>query len=495
MKQHIPFPSLFFGLLLIGIWGCTDETDLPGAGSDNDGRGTITGSVTDDGYLASAEEDTPATRAQELGYKTVFTAGDQIGLYVVKNNAVITGYDNLCLTLEADGTWTPPADVTLTYEGKDIARYYAYYPYQAEMTGKVTATATNADGFFKPLVDGWTPATDQGNYTKYTSQDLMTGMGTISGYADKKWKLTVSLSHRMTLAFIKTSCTIYQFTNASLPNYIVPPMNLAFDGFAPFLSVDKGLYRFLVKPGSTTSLGGGYTDATTGRKRGFTFTPTIPDAGNYKIYDVDNAVVTWKTHTLQVGDFFMQDGSLVAKDQTLTAEEQGKCIGIVYRIGTGSSDAVENYEDKLTAIHGYVLALQQSSKTWGDASRVFGTGTSGGAELGYKSTRMIMAVAVSESKSFPACSYCVNYTPASTGITSGWYYPTTGQVRNFAINANSNGINTQLGKISGATTFSGTYSSSSEPNASQCWGVQVGSGTYYYVSKSSSRYARPVLTF
>ena len=44
---------------------------------------------------------------------------------------------------------------------------------------------------------------------------------------------------------------------------------------------------------------GGYTDATTGRKRGFTFTPTILDAGKYKIYDVDNAVVTWKKHTLQ----------------------------------------------------------------------------------------------------------------------------------------------------------------------------------------------------
>ena len=78
MKQHIPFPSLFFGLLLAGLWGCTDETDLSGAGSDNDGRGTITVSVTDDGYLASAEEDTPATRTQELGYKTIFTAGDQI---------------------------------------------------------------------------------------------------------------------------------------------------------------------------------------------------------------------------------------------------------------------------------------------------------------------------------------------------------------------------------------------------------------------------------
>lgn len=493
MKQHILLLSLFFGLLLAGLWGCTDETDLPGADSDNDGRGTITVSVTDDGYFASAEEDTPATRAQELGYKTVFTAGDQIGLYVVKNNAVITGYDNLCLTLDADGTWTPPAGVTLTYEGKDT-RYYAYYPYQAEMTGKVTATATDADGFFKPLVDGWTPATDQGNYTKYTSQDLMTGMGMISGYADKKWKLTFSLSHRMTLAFIKTSCTIYEFTNASLPNYIVPPMNLAFDGFAPFLSVDKGLYRFLVKPGSTTSLEGSYTDATTGRKRGFTFTPTIPDAGKYKIYDVDNAVVTWKTHTLQVGDFFMQDGSLVAEDQTLTDEEQAKCIGIVYRIGTGDSDAVENYEDKLTAIHGYVLALQQSEQTWGDASDVFGIGKSSTAELGYKSTRMIMAAAADGSKSFPACSYCVNYTPVSTGITSGWYYPTIGQVQNFATKAGSNGINTQLGKTSGAVTCYWSYSSSSEGDKTKFYRVDVGIGIGS-AAKTTKIFARPVLTF
>ena len=138
-------------------------------------------------------------------------------------------------------------------------------------------------------------------------------------------------------------------------------------------------------------------------------------------------MITWKTHTLQVGDFFMQDGLLVAKDQTLTAEEQGKCIGIVYRIGTGSGDAVENYEDKLTAIHGYVLALQQSSQKWGDASRVFGTGTSGGAELGYKSTRMIMAVAASESKSFPACSYCVNYTPRLPELQAAGIIPQQGR--------------------------------------------------------------------
>ena len=172
----------------------------------------------------------------------------------------------------------------------------------------------------------------------------------------------------------------------------------------------------------------------------------------------------------------MQDGSLVAEDQTLTDEEQAKCIGIVYRIGTGDSDAVENYEDKLTAIHGYVLALQQSEQTWGDASDVFGIGKSSTAELGYKSTRMIMAAAADGSKSFPACSYCVNYTPVSTGITSGWYYPTIGQVQNFATKAGSNGINTQLGKISGAVTCYWSYSSSSEGDKTKFYRVDVGIG-------------------
>ena len=70
----------------------------------------------------------------------------------------------------------------------------------------------------------------------------------------------------------------------------------------------------------------------------------ILDAGKYKIYDVDNAVVTWKKHTLQVGEFFMQDGSLVAKDQALTAEEQGKCIGIVYRIEMCIRDRLDTHQ-------------------------------------------------------------------------------------------------------------------------------------------------------
>ena len=38
------------------------------------------------------------TRAQERGYRTVFTEGDRIGLYVVKDGTLEV--ENLCLTLQ-----------------------------------------------------------------------------------------------------------------------------------------------------------------------------------------------------------------------------------------------------------------------------------------------------------------------------------------------------------------------------------------------------------
>lgn len=494
MKQQFPFQFLLLGLLLAGLWGCSDETDLPGTGSDNDGQGTfLTVSVTDGGYISSAGEES-TTRVQEEDYKTVFTAGDKIGLYAVKNGAILPGHDNLCLTLAADGKWAPPADVTLAYEGAS-ATYYAYYPYQTDMTDKVTVTATTADSFFKPLVDGWTPASDQGNYAKYTAQDLMTGKGSISDNPGNTRTLTVSLSHRMALAVIKTSCTIYEFTNASLPNYIVPVMNnLMFEDYLPCLMVDDGTRRFLVKTGSTISIKGNYTDAKTSKKRVFEFKPTISNGGNYKVYNVDNAVITRKTHTLKSGDFFMQDGSLVAGDQTLTSEEQANCIGIIYKVGTGARDNINYYGDKLTAIHGYVVALQQSSQVWGDASRVFGIGDTTLSEEGYKSTQMIMTAATNESKKFPACFYCVNYTPASTGITSGWYFPTYLQMKNFAKAGSVTTFNAQLAKISGATVLSGTYHTSSE-FTDQLWGITVGNVKFDYFKKNSTRNVRAVLTF
>nr|WP_302829182.1 fimbrillin family protein [uncultured Bacteroides sp.] len=491
MKQHFLFQSLFIGLLLTLLWGCSDETITSVTDSEKQSE-RLTVIVTDGGYIASAGED-PLTRTKEEDYKTTFTAGDKIGLYAVKNNAIITGCNNVCLTLAADGKWTPPTGTEIFYEGAD-ATCYAYYPYQPLLAGALVPSATDADGFFANVVAQWTPATDQGNYAKYTASDLMTGKGTVSGTPGSTHTLSFTFTHRMALMVMDLPKAKYALSTDANYTWLADALDTEFNGFSPY-HLDAGLYRYLIKPSQTNLfLSGSYTNASSTTNE-WGITPTIAP-GNYKSFKVDNGnTVNNVTHTLAVGDFYMKNGALVAKNKAeLTEEEQTNCIGIVYKVGAGNGDSLSDYGGKLTTIHGYVLALQQSWQVWGDASRIFVTGD-GGSHFGYKGTQILLTAAATESKSFPACMYCVNYKPATpTGITSGWYYPATAQMRECAINANSNGMNTQLAKISGAASLSGTYSSCSDVSASQCWGARVGNGSYFYLGKGSNL-TRAVFTF
>lgn len=81
---------------------CTSDAldELPPAGTDPDAR-PLTITVSDGGMYATGQ-----TRAQERGYRTVFTEGDRISLYVVKDGTLEV--ENLCLTLqEASGRCLP----------------------------------------------------------------------------------------------------------------------------------------------------------------------------------------------------------------------------------------------------------------------------------------------------------------------------------------------------------------------------------------------------
>ena len=151
MKRNI-IHTLWAAALL--LTACTQE-ELPLPGADNAAPLAIT--VTDGGYAPTASpgdmQKATATRATENGYRTDFTAGDQCGLYIVRNGAVV--YDNVKLTATTgtDGSlvWQPEAGVTLA-GGLSGESYFLYYPYQENMKDKVTASATDDDGFFAPLI-------------------------------------------------------------------------------------------------------------------------------------------------------------------------------------------------------------------------------------------------------------------------------------------------------------------------------------------------------
>ena len=157
MKRNI-LHTLWAAAVL--LTACTQE-ELPLPGANDAAPLTIT--VTDGGYARTTSADgsqKAATRATEDGYRTEFTAGDACGLYLVRGGAVV--YDNVKLTATAgtDGSlaWQPEAGVTLA-GGMAGEHYFLYYPYRANMTDKVTASATSDEEFFAPLISGWQPGT------------------------------------------------------------------------------------------------------------------------------------------------------------------------------------------------------------------------------------------------------------------------------------------------------------------------------------------------
>lgn len=206
--------------------------------------------VTDGGY---ASTDKAATRATENGYRTEFTDGDACGLYIVRRGTVV--YDNVKLSATAGTngslTWQPEADVTLA-GGLSDDKYFLYYPYQSDMSDKTDASATDAKGFFAPLVSSWQPAADQSTHAAYTASDLMTAQGTASKNVNKL-TLSFSMDHRMALAVIEMPKTVYKFTDSSIPDYTVRPSTTDFSGKAKPCGNGENTYRYLVNPKASSA--------------------------------------------------------------------------------------------------------------------------------------------------------------------------------------------------------------------------------------------------
>lgn len=477
--------SLAALLLIAGLAGCSEEETL--SGTPGDTRTPITITVTDGGYTpddaarqSTARSDIrqnadsrPSTRAVDNGYATTFTVGDQIGLYIVKSDGNSTSYaaENICLTLTdmGDGklAWQAPAGTTLYYEGA-AAKYFAYYPYRQTLPAvsntpdapdapaepvKPVASATDASGFFAPLISAWTPATDQGTHAAYTASDLMTGNGTASKQSGGTYSLELTMTHAMALVVIETPTTKYTLTDKdgkSLPDYYIPAPDTRFYGFTPY-NPSPGTYRYLVKPGQTTAadLMGSYTgtgsDGSSSVTKEYAVSPNGITAANYALYKVDGATVTQKTHQLQVGDFYMNDGSLVGKDALSDAQKQA-CVGVVFWVGDATAKDKTLKADHESCTHGLVVALKNAidektvwqnpytfvqnwlnSNTSGFLSVVSNTGANDPLNniQGYNNTKAIEAFNAANDKVVQAVQKVVDYRNAvSAPVTSsGWYLP------------------------------------------------------------------------
>ncbi|MEG1564861.1 MAG: hypothetical protein RR365_14230, partial [Bacteroides sp.] len=476
----------------------------------------LTITVTDGGYVDS----NPRTRATENGYTTQFTAGDQIGLYIVMDDKIVS--NNLPLTYDGS-KWTGESYYT------GAKKYFAYYPYQANLKGTLDPTATTATAFFANVITQWTPITNQSTYATYTAQDLMTGSSKLSiKQADGTYFLAFTMTHAMALMVIETPATKYTLQDAEnnpLPDYYISGHNTQFNNFTPYNS-SLNTYRYLVKPAQSgaPNLTGSYT-TTNGHTKEYEVSSNIA-ATKYAYYKVDGGV-TSKTHTLQVGDFYLSDGSFVGKDATLTAAQKSACIGLVFKVGKDASDQgdYKNMNNhKMSTIIGYVMALQNVPNAnidlgmqieWAKMDKDFhfwvGTSTNKNDWQGYDNCQKMKEVRYPNwpITYFPAANACMQFGTASPFLryaaptrSSGWFLPSCGQL--LYLYSIRNLLSDQIAKlktisdneeISGLLDFYYWSSSESQNDNDKARCVSFSDGKVYQYTKDYGNHVRSIFAF
>lgn len=542
MKQHHsifpPAASLACALILM-LAACTSDAldELPPAGTDPDAR-PLTITVSDGGMYATGQ-----TRAQERGYRTVFTEGDCIGLYVVKDGTLEV--ENLCLTLQG-GKWTLPAGTSHLLYSSDKS-YHAYYPYRDD--GYINGRVSPGDeDIFESVVEAWFVEFNQGTYAQYTASDLMTARGVYSNHT-----LSFVMEHRMSLLILQVPATKYTYTeeidgreisksyyrytavisensywqeNPYTARQLVNTKN-------PFIS-DPGLYKYYYAGAKKTL--------------NFKYSQLNLQPGKYTVHKVDDSEVIEELRPLAAGDYYMQDGSILPGNEisNLSADEQESCLGVVFWVGeiegvhwtqTGVKEGDRLLmRDHPECVHGMVVAMHDASQgaaratgkgatesiyDWAKSFSGFTPGEQADWKEMYRSsllygycTSHLMALFGSRHSdtTFPALDAIATYAathPAPAG-SSGWFLPNFNELTTLCFGASVyfglstspyfyekllmlNKINPQIDKAAG-TKLIGKYWSSND-SGTNAWHVDLDTPYYESKPKTDTYKVRAVLAF
>lgn len=373
------FKNIMSAMLLAGVFTVTScsQEEIETTVSQADSKAALKITVSDTGVKGDA-----ATRATDNGYATTFVAGDAIGVYGVKDNRVVDGINNKKFTLQDDGTWKVTGEVIEYTEAEmgDI-KFFAYYPYcetdDARLGGATFDAASSAP--FAEFVSNWT--IDYAEATSYTSNDLMISKSTSVEANGAVGELNFTMSHCMAVAAVKLAGKTYKFDNVpAIADYVVPadPIDFKITQGAgekevknAYYDEQNGLYRILVKPNTAYTVAGSYN---MGGKMEYSKDYSGSEGGKVVKFEVaSNAAAI--NHTLQAGDYYCADGSIVSKDVTTAP---ANAVGVVFFAGNPQPSANGIYGESLDilhnekpdCVHGLVVALNNNS----DSKSRFGGG-------------------------------------------------------------------------------------------------------------------------
>lgn len=486
-------------LLLVGFAALTSCTQDDNIGNEGNPMQGFQISVSDTGFKTDN-----ATRAIENNYSTIFTNGDAIGIFAVRNGEIVSNINNVkCMMV--DGAWE--MDTNIEYKESEFKKmsFYAYYPYSEtfDSNADFDASKTLTDGDpFEGYVANWKIEAEQ-DETNYTKYDLMTSVGKASGQR-LKGEVSFIMQHRMALAVLQMPEVVYNFTNTDviIDNYALSTQPGTFklnsQTAKPYeQKIDsKNYYRFLVNPNKAFTIEGTYIAGKD--EKGYDHTATLA-SGQAKLYKVKNPDPI--KQLLSVGDYLCADGSIVSKD----ADAPENAVGVVFYVGnpqpsvtnpdkvTAENDAL--LRDYPSAVHGLVMALDNTQEDGvnmggtalyhGFAEHYIGCNTGNSTLptttfpgcLGYNNTRLLSLFYESGMPNACAVAYTqianYNTTVPVPATASLWYLPNMQELN--SIRDNMTVLNTAINNIGGTqmatyeATTNGFYWSSNERNNNTQW--------------------------
>ena len=336
--------------LAAAFTACSQDNEIPETNvSDNTQALTI--QATESGFEAADAE----SRATDNGKTTEFENGDQMGLFVVRDNGSVVKVNEPITYDGTTKTWSTTAPV---YYYTD-ADYIVYFPYDADLSVSETTTTDITDGIISAFDTYFEEhKADQSDLSTYRNADLMLSTITAEDLAKQITEnktLNFALKHNYSMIELNVPSYKYSYTYGETTREFSVPMSnfvvkLGEEPVTP-CHIGNGVYRMLVKPGDI-NLEGSFEDPKDQRPVNFDnskATTKILTAGSYVKYNIsyDEAPSGYAEERDIIGDYYCQDGSIYPSNLQAVPTN---AIGIVFST-VGDTDFAEgNYQYYVVSI-------------------------------------------------------------------------------------------------------------------------------------------------
>ena len=365
----------------------------------------VLGACTNDEYegrdmagsklAVSASINEVRTRVSDNG--TDWTTGDVIGVSDDQANA---NTNVPYATANGDGVFAPVGESIYVLGGNEI-NFSAYYPYDAELSGNAISFNVTEEGNHDYMYASTTANRENPN-AAFTFNHMMTkltftfkaGTGATEGTA-LTWAVngvTVDGTFDVTTGTVTAGSTKDNIgkstTVGATSSVILPSLAEANTESVIFsLTIGEKYYEGTITPALVASTDYQYDIDLSQLDEGEPLKISQPTLNGWTPSEGGNITLEEsapKNAVIEVGDFYLNDGTTIDKSVTLTAEMKEKVVGVVFYAGNPQPSGLYGYDeaqdallrDHPTCTNGLVLALNNAVN--GDAvSARYGAKASG----------------------------------------------------------------------------------------------------------------------